>query len=129
MEIVPPESSSTTSLAKKSDSTRTDSIISSSKRNQRILSIEETVIKHETNLEIARKTIKNLQAHLETVILSGSSSDDDISMDEEEDIQAEVAQMDSFFAHQHTFRTNVRKISYAYILNIFNRLVFISGQW
>lgn len=57
---------------------------------------------------MARKTIKNLQSHLGTVVLTDSGSDGNDTMDEAEDIQAEVQQIDSLFEHQHVFKTNVR---------------------
>lgn len=79
--------------------------MSPSKRDQLIFSVE-GIIKQEKDLELARKTIKNLQSHLGTVILG---EDSDSYSEEEKDVlvQAEVEQEDSFFAHQHIFKTNV----------------------
>lgn len=92
------------------DNSQNDSIILFPKRDQRSLSLHETVVKREEDLRLARQTIKNLQSHLGTVVLSGDSeSDGVISTDEGDVLQAEVTQNDSFFAHEYRFKTNVRK--------------------
>lgn len=97
----------------KEKNTQTDFIASFPKRDQRIFSVEETILKQEEDLILARKTIKNLQSQLGTVIVTEESeSDDGVSMHGEEDVQVEVDQEDAFFAHQHTFKTNVRKMRY-----------------
>lgn len=73
---------------------------------------EETILKQEIDLKLARQTIKSLQSHLGTVIVSGDSeSESAISIDEGTDVQAEVEQIDSFFAYPHTFKTNVNSLN------------------
>lgn len=70
-----------------------------------------TRVKQEKELELARRAIKDLNSQMGTVILDGESeSDDTVSMDEGEKVEAEVPQKDSFFAHEYTFKTNVRKL-------------------
>lgn len=102
--------STSTSLVKESEQIlRAHSGLSTPKRNERILSVEETMLKHERDLELARKSIKNLQTQLGTVILSEDSDSDTVSStDEGNEIQAEVEQVDSVFAHEYKFKTNVR---------------------
>lgn len=67
-------------------------------------------MKQENDLYLARKTIKNLQSALGTLMVSGDESEVDDPMDENESVVAEIDQNDSFFAHQYTFKTNVRKL-------------------
>lgn len=88
--------------------------IDSTRRDQRILSVRE--IKNEKDLEMARQAIKNLHSHLGTIILSDSESDGVMSMDDGEDVPVEISQMDSLFAHEHTFRTNVKKLRWSYLI-------------
>lgn len=106
---LPPES---ILLVKESrDNTQNNLIQSSSKRDERTLSVDETILKQEKDLMLARNTIKNLQSHLGTVILSDDSeSDGNISIEEGGVVEAEVEQKDSFFASQYTFKTNVRSL-------------------
>lgn len=118
---------------KSTDNRQPDLIISSSRRDERVLSVEEVMVKQEKDLELARNTIRNLQAHLGTVIVSGDSdSDSAASMDVGDDVQAEVEQCDSLFAHQYTFKTNVRKfanLKKIHCTNVIFDTDLIPGKW
>lgn len=78
------------------------------RRDQRVPSLEEIVLKREGELELAHQTIKDLNSQMGTVRVSSSESDDILSMGSDEaKVEAEVEQKDSFFAHEHSFKTNV----------------------
>lgn len=77
--------------------------------NTNELSIEEVILKKENDLSLARKSIKKLQLHLGTLIISEDEREGIDFIDEVEHMVAEVDQKDAFFAHQYNFKTNVRK--------------------
>lgn len=84
----------------------------SAKRGERLLSVEETLVKQEKDLELARNSIKNLQSNLGTVILSDDSESDGVISTGDEDVEVEIEQKDAFFGHDYTYKTNVRKLEY-----------------
>lgn len=110
------------------DATQSDFISSPSERNQRVLSVEELNIKHEKELKLAIESIKTLHRDLGTILLdSDSECCDAISTDEDVNVQSEVNQMDSLFAKDHTFQTNVKKINFhnqLYVIHIDSRTSF-----
>lgn len=93
-------------------------------RYQRTLSVEEICLKQENDLDLARETIKKLQAHIGTIIVSEDESNFQDSEGEEEDIVAEVNQKDAFFASDYTYKTNVNNLSYFFQLRKYFNIFF-----
>lgn len=73
------------------------------------LSIEEVMLKKENDLSLARESIKKLQSHLGTITISEEEKDGIDSVSDNGQMESEVSQQDSFFAHQCIFQTNVRQ--------------------
>lgn len=78
----------------------------------RALSVDEVLIKKESQLESAKETIKKLNTHIGTTIItsSSSSSAEQLSDNENSDnnIGFEVNQNDASFGKEYNYKTNVR---------------------
>lgn len=85
----------------------------------RLLSVDEVLIKTESELQVARKSISKMQNQLGTTVVdSHSNSEDELTDDGTVNVQIE--QKDSFFAKKYGFKTNVRMIK-----SIMNKIVLI----